>query len=125
MVSSFKCFISAITLAVVGLSQPGWEAAHAVAHEHELENHHAAEPASGNSATNEEAPTGGHDHPQLGRAVSGKGIFTSEVTAPPPAVDGFQPLTEPSVRRILFSANQPRAGPHHVSTSRPRAPPIA
>ncbi len=124
MVYSFKFYISAITLAVVGLSQPGWEAAHAVTHEHELENHHAAEPASGNSVTNEEAPAGDHDHPQQGRAVASKGIFSSEVTAAPPAVDGFQPLIEPPVRRILFSAKQPRAGPHHVSTSRARAPPI-
>ncbi len=125
MVHSFKSYLSAITLAFVGLSQPGWEAAHAVTHEHELENHHAAEPASGNSVTEDEAPTGGHDHPQLGRAVAGKGIFSSEVTAAPPTVDGFQPLTEPPVRKILSSAKQPRAGPHLVWTSRPRAPPIA
>ncbi len=124
MVSSFKFYIGAITLAVVGLSQPGWEAAHAVTHGHELEHHGDAGPASGNSVTAEEAPPGGHDHPQLGRAVAGKGVFSSEMAAAPLVVDGFHPLTEAPVRRILFSANQPRAGPRHVSTSRPRAPPI-
>ncbi len=124
MVYSFKFAISAITLAVVGLSQPGWEAAHAVTHGHELENHVDAGPASGNSVTAEEAPQGRHDHPQLGRAVAGKGIFSSEMAAAPLVVDGFQPLLEPPVRKILFSAKQPRAGPRNGSTSRPRAPPI-
>ena len=124
MVYSFKFYISAITLAVVGLSQPGWEAAHAVTHEHELEHHGDAKPASGDSVATEEAPRGGHDHPQLGRAVAAKGIFSSEMAAAPLAVEGFHPLTEPPVRRIFFSAKQPRAGPLHFSTSRPRAPPI-
>ncbi len=124
MVYSFKFYISAITLAVVGLSQPGWEAAHALTHGHELEHHGGAGPASGNSVATEEAPPGGHDHPQLGRAVAGKGIFSSEMAAAPLAADGFQPLAEAPVRKILFSAKQPRAGPRPASTSRSRAPPI-
>ena len=123
MIYSFKFYVGVITLAVVGLSQPGWEAAHAVTHGHELENH-AAAPAGSDSVTTEEAPLGGHGHPQLGRAVAGQRIFSSEMAAAPLVVAGFQPLTEAPVRRTLFSAKQPRAGPHHVSTSRPRAPPI-
>ena len=124
MVYSFKSYVGVITLAVVGLSQPGWEAAHAVAHVHESEHHVDAGPADGYSLTTEEAPPGGHDHPELGRAVAGKGIFSSEIRAAPLVGDGFRPLSGTPVRRVLVSATQPRAGPHHVSTSRPRAPPI-
>ncbi len=124
MVYSFKFYVGVITLAVVGLSQPGWEAAHAVTHEHELEHHGGAGPANGDGVTTEEAPAGGHDHPELGRAVAGKAIFRSEMAAAPLVVEGFRPLTEARVRRTVFSAKQPRAGPHQVSTSRPRAPPI-
>ena len=124
MTYSFKFCVSVITLAVVGLSQPGWEVAHAVTHEHELEHHAGAGPANGDGVTTEEPPAGGHDHPELGRAVAGKGIFRSEMAAAPMVVKSFRPLTEAPVRRIVFSAKQPRASPLLVSTSRPRAPPI-
>ncbi len=119
MICSVKFYVSVITLAVVGLSQPGWEAAHAVTHGHEVEHHGGAD-----SVTTKEAPRGGHDHPELGRAVAGKSIFSSDIRAAPLVVEGFRPLTEAPVRRIAFSAKQPRAGPHHVSASRARAPPI-
>ena len=124
MAYSFKFCVSAVTLAVVGLSQPGWEAAHAVTHGHELEHHDGAGPANGDGVTTEEAPQGGHDHPELGRAVAGKRIFSSEIRAIPLVVEGLRPLTEAPVRRIAFSAKLPRAGPRHISTSRARAPPV-
>ena len=119
MAYSFKFCVGAITLAVVGLSQPGWEAAHAVTHGHEVEHHGGAD-----SVTTQEAPRGGHDHPELGRAVAGRGIFSLEIRAAPLFVEGFRSLTEAPVRRMAFPAKLPRAGPHHVSTSRARAPPI-
>lgn len=123
MSSSFRSYLGAFTIVLVGLSQPGWELAHAAAHRHEIEVHGRAMLEGAGGATVEETPFGGHDHFQLGRAVTGKGTFVSGM-AISLVIDQLQPLTEAPVRSMFQSASLPRAGPRSDSTSRPRAPPI-
>ncbi len=124
MSSSFRSYLGAFTIVLVGLSQPGWELAHAAAHGDEIEVHGRAVLEGAGGATVEETPFGGHDHFQLGRAVTGKGTFVSGI-AVTLLVDHLQPPTEAPVRSMFQSAALPRAGPRSDSTSRPRAPPIA
>jgi hypothetical protein len=123
MSSSLRSYLGVFTIVLVGLSQPGWELAHAVAHGHEIEAYDRAVLQGAAGATAEGTPFGDHDHFQLGRAVTGKGTFVSgpAVTL---VVDRLQPLTEAPVQSMFQSAALPRAGPRSDSTSRPRAPPI-
>ena len=124
MVFSLKTCAAAIAISLVGLSSTGWDMAHAVAHGHEAEHRDGTGHDGGNSVENEDLP-GGHYHPQLSRVFAGKGAISLGKTTTPLASDGFQMSELFVIRMTTCPSTLPRPGPRQVSTSLPRAPPIA
>ena len=124
MSHSLKPSVTAIVIALVGLSGTSWEMAHATTHEQEAEHHGDTRDGGSDGVVNEGLPPG-HEHAELGRAVAGRGTVLLETTVAPMVSRGFLPLISSPIRRVLLPATMPRAGPSRAFTSLPRAPPIA
>jgi len=129
MNASVRSSVFAITLVLVGLSQPGWEAAHAVTHGEEAEDHghhhgDVPQPPSDGTDSVESAAVEVHGHPNLGAALVKKNSLNP---AQPASVKLFSDIVLPGeivLGHVFQDPVLPRAGPLESLSTRSRAPPI-